>query len=299
MKYGDLENFIHKKMRMTHIYQPIMIKTLLKSGDNTASVEEIARNFLDNDDSQVNYYKKITKRWPHITLKKHNIVSYKKNRYTLLIDEKLSHQEKDKLLELCDLRLNEFIDKDPWIQKRRELERISPGKSMRYDVLSKSKGVCIACGARPPAASLHIDHIMPASLGGLTEMGNLQALCYLCNTQKRNRDDLDFLRAHKRLQFRNKKCSLCKKKKDIKSNSMAYAVKAKHSIPDMHLIIPNRHVTSFMDLIPAEKQLCLVLVDEVMDHIKNENSAVTDFQVSGFDGRHNKHCSISIVPTRS
>ena len=299
MKYDDLKHFIHKKMRMTHIYQPLMIKALLESNDNTATVEDIAKKFLYNDDSQVNYYKKITKRWPHKTLKKHNIVSYKKDRYKLLIDKKLSRKERDGLIELCDLRLYEFIDKDPWIQKIRELERISPGQSLRYDIFSKAKGVCVACGARPPEASLHVDHIMPVSLGGLTELGNLQALCYRCNTQKRNRDDLDFLRWHKRLQFRKKRCPFCQKKKDIKSNSMAYAVKAKNSIPDMHLIIPNRHVTSFMDLIPAEKQLCLVLVDEVMDHIKNENSAVTDFQVSGFDGRHNKHCSISIVPTRS
>ncbi len=297
MDYSGLEHFIHRKMRMTHIYQPLMIRTLLEADDNTATVEEIARKFLNSDDSQLNYYKKIAKRWPHITLKKHNIVSYKKGRYTLLIDERLSSEEKTRLLELCDLRLNEFVDKDPWIQQIRKLEDLSPSKSLRYDIFSKSKGVCIACGARPPQVSLHVDHIMPVSRGGLTEPSNLQALCYKCNTQKRDRDDLDFLRWHKRLQFRHVKCPLCNEKDSIRSNNLAYAIRARDPVAEMHsMVIPNRHVNSFMDLIPAEKQLCLALVDEITDEIKKINPKTDGFQISGLDGRHEEHCSINIIP---
>ena len=45
-----------------------MIRTLLSS-DNTATVEDIARAFVNSDPSQLEYYKQIAKRWPHITLR--------------------------------------------------------------------------------------------------------------------------------------------------------------------------------------------------------------------------------------
>ena len=37
---------------MQHVYQPVMIKTLLQS-DNKASVREIAQSFLQLDESQI------------------------------------------------------------------------------------------------------------------------------------------------------------------------------------------------------------------------------------------------------
>lgn len=38
----DLEHFIKQKMRMSHIYQPLMLKVLLES-EGTATLEEIAK----------------------------------------------------------------------------------------------------------------------------------------------------------------------------------------------------------------------------------------------------------------
>ena len=52
-----------------------MIRTLLSS-DNTATVEDIARAFVNSDPSQLEYYKQIAKRWPHITLRKHNVIKW-------------------------------------------------------------------------------------------------------------------------------------------------------------------------------------------------------------------------------
>ena len=51
----DLHYFISKKMRMSHIYQPVMIKVLLQSGEE-ATTEEIAKALLAYDQSQVEYY---------------------------------------------------------------------------------------------------------------------------------------------------------------------------------------------------------------------------------------------------
>ena len=57
-------------------------------------------------------------------------------------------------------------------------------KRMRYHVLTRDASTCRLCGARPPAAILHIDHIVPFSKGGKTEIDNLQTLCRECNMGK-------------------------------------------------------------------------------------------------------------------
>ena len=95
-----------------------MIRTLLSS-DNTATVEDIARAFVNSDPSQLEYYKQIAKRWPHITLRKHNVIKYDKGVYTLLA-ENITRKQKQMLIELCELRLQEFIDKDPAIKLAHE-----------------------------------------------------------------------------------------------------------------------------------------------------------------------------------
>lgn len=294
MDYDELEEFIHRKMKMTHIYQPIMIRALLESRDNKATVEDIARKFLNNDESQLNYYKKITKRWPHITLRKRGVVSYEKGTYTMLLDRKLTRNQRRRLKELCDLRLDEFIDKDPWIKKFREMDKRWVTSGLRYDVLSRSRGVCVACGARSTEAMLHVDHIIPRSLGGRTEPGNLQALCSTCNTQKRNRDERNFLRDHYRLKFRRSGCPLCKAK-DVMTNELARAVRPREPLADGHVVVaPGRHVGSFMELIPAERQLCLNMVDGVIERMR-EDTGAKRFDVTGFD-RSADHFHVDVVP---
>jgi 5-methylcytosine-specific restriction endonuclease McrA len=50
---------------------------------------------------------------------------------------------------------------------------------------------CLSCGrlfaGRKGLMSLHADHIIPWSKGGLTIWGNLQLLCGKCNIRKGNR----------------------------------------------------------------------------------------------------------------
>lgn len=52
----DLEDFILNRMRMSHIYQPVMIKTLLQMGGQ-ASVEDLSKYLLNFDQSQIEYDK--------------------------------------------------------------------------------------------------------------------------------------------------------------------------------------------------------------------------------------------------
>ena len=57
MNYRDCEDFIQKQMRMSHVYQPVMLMTMLGAGK--ASTTTIAKAILEHDESQIEYYEKI------------------------------------------------------------------------------------------------------------------------------------------------------------------------------------------------------------------------------------------------
>ena len=64
----------------------------------------------------------------------------------------------------------------------------------RYKVLERAGFKCQACGAKPSKqndVTLHIDHIVPVTLGGTNAMKNLQVLCSECNISKGNRSVYD------------------------------------------------------------------------------------------------------------
>ena len=61
VNFEDLEEFIKHKMSMTHIYQPLMIKTLLESDNNIVTTEQIARSFLVNSVTELEYYSTLHK----------------------------------------------------------------------------------------------------------------------------------------------------------------------------------------------------------------------------------------------
>lgn len=54
----NLREYIEKQMSMSHIYQPVMIRTLLESS-GIANKELIARNISSYDISQQEYYQSI------------------------------------------------------------------------------------------------------------------------------------------------------------------------------------------------------------------------------------------------
>lgn len=74
---------------------------------------------------------------------------------------------------------------------RTESERTvrDPSLRLRYHVLKRDNFSCVKCGASPAKSQhviLHIDHIVPWSKGGKTELANLQTLCQKCNLGKGN-----------------------------------------------------------------------------------------------------------------
>ena len=52
MTYYAIKKYLQEQMKMSHVYQPVMLKRLL-IGRGTAKVEEIALDLVQNDLSQI------------------------------------------------------------------------------------------------------------------------------------------------------------------------------------------------------------------------------------------------------
>ena len=87
-KFLKLKNYISKKMSMAHIYQPLMLIELIK-GNGKASARNISKSFLSYDETQIDYYKKITTLMPFKYLSKH-LSEIKKSKNTYLFDQAVS-----------------------------------------------------------------------------------------------------------------------------------------------------------------------------------------------------------------
>lgn len=59
---------------------------------------------------------------------------------------------------------------------------------LRYKIFKRDAFKCVSCGrSANDGAKLHVDHVMPFSFGGLTELNNLKTLCFECNIGKSNK----------------------------------------------------------------------------------------------------------------
>jgi ATP adenylyltransferase len=67
---------------MSHIYQPVMLMALLRN-HGQCTVTEIAYEILSDDQSQIEYYEKITRDMVGCVLRKHEIVTKQGNAFIL------------------------------------------------------------------------------------------------------------------------------------------------------------------------------------------------------------------------
>ena len=61
-------------MRMSHIYQPLLIKSLVEAG-GSATLRQLSQSFLSQDESQLIYYEKKIKEMPLKVLLRHGVLS--------------------------------------------------------------------------------------------------------------------------------------------------------------------------------------------------------------------------------
>lgn len=303
MNYEHLRNFINNKMRMQHIYQPVMIKTLLESG-NRASVRKIAKSFLEKDESQIEYYEQIVKTMPGQVLKRYGIVTKEDDSFVLNLSD-ITSSQRSELIALCNDKIRKYEEergKRIWQHRARDSREV-PG-SLRYQVLSKAKHRCELCGISADEKALDVDHITPRNKGGKTVLENLQALCYTCNSQKRDLDDTDFRPWKNFYEDRDKDCPFCKLELSSKnSNTLAFVLEDKHPVTKYHaLVCPRRHEPSFFKLGAAEYKSCIMLLEEMKIKIIKKDPTVTGFNIGINDradaGQTVPHCHIHLIPRR-
>ena len=101
----DLHEYITNRMKMSHIYQPVMLKVLLEN-NGEASIEQIASALLSYDQSQVEYYGIRTKQMVGKVLTNNGVVEpVKSGRKTTgfkLKLEAISEAQRASLVALCD-----------------------------------------------------------------------------------------------------------------------------------------------------------------------------------------------------
>jgi ATP adenylyltransferase len=174
--FSHLRDFIQNKMRMAHIYQPVMIRELLTRGGK-ASVRNIAGAFLARDESQLEYYEQITKNMPGKILAKHGIVARDEEQYRLTTDpSSLSSHERKELIQLCDAAINAYLQKRGSVvydHRRAALGYLSG--SLRYEVLKRAGFRCELCGISADERAIEVDHILPRKHGGADDLTNPQS----------------------------------------------------------------------------------------------------------------------------
>ena len=304
--YLTLREFLLHRMRMSHLYQPVMLRTLLANG-GTATVREIAAAFLARDESQLEYYEHITKTMPGRVLASHGLVRREADGYRLSADlEGLSAGERESLMDLCDQKVADYLSRrgDRLYDHRRQAPGDISG-SDRYEVLKRAGGRCELCGASIEERRLEVDHIIPRKLGGGDDSSNLQALCWLCNANKGARDATDFRKVREELDQRDEDCDFCTipRARIVADNELAYAMRDAHPVSHLHtLIIPKRHVPSYFSLYSPERRAVDGLAELVHDDVLRRDGSIMGFNVGVNDGEVAGqtifHCHVHLIPRR-
>ena len=306
----DLEEYITKRMQMSHIYQPVMLKVILENSGE-ASVDQIVSALLTYDQSQVEYYGKRTKQMVGKVLTKNGVVEpIKSGRATKgyrLNSEALTEAQRASLIVKCDNSISDYLDKrGDRIWQHRASESGYVSGSTRYNVLKRAKYRCELCGAHETQVALHVDHIMPRSKGGPDDLSNFQALCQTCNTNKRAEDDTDFRGILDSYSDRDADCVFCNNcaGRIIAENELCFAIRDGFPVTDLHtLIIPKRHVADYFDLYQPELNAIHDLLSRQRQSIMHEDKTVTGFNVGINAGKSAGqtvfHVHIHLIPRRN
>lgn len=305
MSYLQLKGFLEGKMRMSHIYQPAMIKFLLRH-NGAASDAEIAKEISLQDPTQVEYYQNITNNMVGKVLRSHKIVDKAKKDYVLNGYSELTDQEVKSLIDICNAKLEEYIDKrGNSIWQHRSKNRNSISGSIKYQVLKRAHFRCELCGCMDSEKALEVDHIVPKNLGGEDSINNYQALCYSCNAMKRDHDSTDFRDLDKAYAHKEEDCLFCQMEKGriLEENNLAYLIYDGYPVTPSHmLIITKRHFKEYFDIFQPE-------LNAIQDLLLKGKEIATkdDRRIQGFNiginsgqaaGQTIFHCHTHLIPRR-
>jgi ATP adenylyltransferase len=306
MNFEGLKEFLLTHMRMSHVYQPVMIRKLLLSGGE-ASIRDLAVEILVRDDSQVEYYESIVKNMVGKVLTNRHVVKRVGKAYRLELLEAPSPLQVAELVAICEAKVEEYEQRRGekiWSHRAKSAGYISG--TDRYEVLKRAQFHCELCGISADEKALEVDHILPRNNGGTDELHNYQALCYSCNAMKRDRDDTDFRAVKASFTEKPDDCLFCHLPPDreiLLENSLAYAISDGFPVTEGHsLIIPKRHVATYFDLSRPELNACDDLLRQLKRRIQSTDESVSGFNIGmnagASAGQTIFHCHIHLFPRR-
>ena len=168
--FTRLRDFIGQKMRMSHIYQPVMLEVLLTHG-SSASVRDISAAILAHDESQLDYYEEIVKKMPGKVLSSHGIVRRAKDVYTLqegvdsLSQEERPDLQRDLHRRPCPVHV---FRQPPSLSRRAAPSSVAPPARTRVSYLLLRSRSAVRC-TQPTNRDLTSFHVSSALRDGATK----------------------------------------------------------------------------------------------------------------------------------
>ena len=303
-EFNRLKHYISQKMRMSHVYQPVMLRTILEN-DGVATTTQIAKALLSRDISQIEYYEERVKQMVGKVLINNGIVQKNQDVYEIPAFAELTDEEAAELINTCDLKLEEFVSKRgdaAWSHRTKSSGYISG--SIRFNILKRARSRCELCGISAEHKALEVDHIVPRNKGGSDDPSNLQALCYSCNAMKRDTDSTDFRGWFDSYSERDESCPFCNLDRElVAENELAVAFRDLYPVTPLHtLIIPKRHVSDYFDLHQPEHNAINQLVKNVREAILLVDNSVEGFNVGAnageVGGQTVFHSHVHLIPRR-
>lgn len=303
-KFQALKEYLLKRMRMSHVYQPVMLKHLLEH-DGVAKAEDIAVDLVQNDMSQIEYYTKRVNEMVGKVLRNNKVVERERGFYSLIGYKELSEDDKKKLISICIDKIEEYKQKRGmliWDHRRKNRSPIDG--SIRYQVLNRAHNVCELCGIPSTERALEVDHIVPKNWKGADDLSNYQALCYKCNANKRDTDDTDFRDRVFLFGKRESDCIFCNPERELVfEHELAYVIEDKYPVTQgHHLIIPKRHYSNYFELKSAELLAYNSLLQQTKDYLMAKDESIEGFNIGinqgDVAGQTVMHVHVHLIPRR-
>ena len=304
MKFPELKYYLERTMRMSHVYQPVMIRRLILNGGE-ADNKTIAKDLVQHDESQIEYYMLRVDQMVGLVLRRNKVVIKEHKSYHLPDLDSFTKEEQAEIIAICERRIEDYMTKrgmEIWDHRRRN--RTPVDGSIRYQVLNRAHNRCELCGISSEFKALEVDHIIPKNWGGEDSLHNYQALCYQCNAAKRDTDDTDFRNRSQMFEERERYCLFCGKVDGIiQQNELAIAFYDKFPVTEGHtLIIPKRHFDSYFDITQPELNAIHHLIQEQRNALIGSDSSITGFNIGvnqgEVAGQSVFHLHFHLIPRR-